>query len=83
MRTCVFCSGGPVTREHIVAERLTKRMGQVQFSVIPGRLTEAENTQTRRAIRLHAFTVKRVCATMTISFNLNAHLFNREVPTEP
>jgi hypothetical protein len=62
MRTCVFCGGSPVTCEHVVAERLTKRMGRAKFSVLPGRLAEAEGTQTRQAIRLHAFTVKRVCA---------------------
>jgi hypothetical protein len=63
MRKCIFCDGVPVTREHVIAERLTKRMGRSQFAVIPGRTTQAEGTKARERVLLHALTVKSVCAT--------------------
>src|SRR5258706_15604889 len=62
MNLCIFCGGGPLTREHIIAERLTKRMQRTKLAVISGKTTES-GEEGRHPILLHSLVLKQVCRT--------------------
>jgi hypothetical protein len=62
MNLCMFCGGGPLTREHIIAERLTKRMQRTTLAVVSAKSTDS-GKEGRPPILLHSLVLKHVCGT--------------------
>lgn len=74
-RTCVFCGEHADSREHVIPEWLSKRMGIRQLAFHPAHYGESDGIQVRPAIRCEHLRTKQVCKRdLDLSFQIAPEL---------